>query len=119
MTVAFVPLLVGGALLPLPTEGGGLTAAMPAAVNLAPIVVWTIVFMLGIMIADPFAVDLIPLLGRERRTGTYYGVYFSVAGLGVLVGNPVTACSSTSPAPWLFPACRGCSQSPSGWAARC
>ncbi|WP_205121624.1 hypothetical protein [Tenggerimyces flavus] len=34
--------------------------------------------------------DLIPLLSGERRTGTYYGVYFSIAGLGVLIGNTAT-----------------------------
>ncbi|MFC3764731.1 hypothetical protein [Tenggerimyces flavus] len=42
------------------------------------------------MISQPFAMDLIPLLSGERRTGTYYGVYFSIAGLGVLIGNTAT-----------------------------
>lgn len=110
MTIAFVPLMIGGALLPLPAADGGLAAVLVTAVNLAPIVLWTLVFTLGVMIAQPFAMDLIPLLGGERRTGTYYGVYFSIAGLGVLAGNPITGlfidlarAVAVPSLPWLFP----------------
>lgn len=90
MGLSFLPLMLGAPLLP--TRG----ADEPAAVwlvllTLAPIIVTTVLFTVGQAITNPFAMELLPIVGSERLAGTYYGFYYLVssivaAGVSWLVG---------------------------------
>jgi hypothetical protein len=42
---------------------------------------------LGAMVAQPFALSLIPTLAGNRLLGTYFGSYYLVQGSGTIVGN--------------------------------
>ncbi|GAB3691150.1 MFS transporter [Saccharopolyspora tripterygii] len=105
MGLSFVPLLAAAPLLP--TRGVGDTGA---AVLLAvlPVLVTTVLFTVGQAITNPFAMELLPIVGSERLAGTYYGFYYLVsslvaAGVSWLVGALLDG--FTSPelrwAPWL------------------
>ena len=45
---------------------------------------------LGTMMAQPFVMELIPVLSRERLFGTYFGFYSVASAIGVTVGNTLT-----------------------------
>jgi hypothetical protein len=61
------------ALLPTAT---GLT---PAAA--LPVLAGAVVFTFGIALANPFTMQLLPVVGSERLIGTYYGFYNLVSAL--------------------------------------
>ncbi len=84
MGAAFLPPLVAGPLLPV--EGGG---ALASAVNLSPVIVSALILTVGMMVAKPFAMDLIPLLSDNRRLGTHYGLYYVFGGIVAAGGNAV------------------------------
>lgn len=73
MGAGFVPLAVSAPLLPTAT---GLA---PAAA--LPVLAGTVVFTLGIALANPFTMQLLPVVGSERLIGTYYGFYHLVSAL--------------------------------------
>lgn len=96
MGLAFVPLLLAAPLLPvspaalgalLPEGAAALAGPLASAFNLAPVLLATVLLTLGSLIAQPFAMEQIPLLGRGRLLGTYFGVYYLSLGLGGLAGN--------------------------------
>ncbi|ELP66788.1 transporter, major facilitator family protein [Streptomyces turgidiscabies Car8] len=77
MGLAFVPpMLVAG-------EGG---KSWWAAV---PVLVGALILYLGVMVASPFVMELIPGFGRPELTGTYFGVFYVVSGIAAAVGNTV------------------------------
>ncbi|MFD8417649.1 MFS transporter [Streptomyces sp. NPDC059650] len=81
---AFVPLLLA-AVVPLP-EGGGwrwLTAAAPPLVAAA-------MLALGTMIAYPFEMDTLVRLSGDRLVATHYGLYNTICGIGITLGNLLT-----------------------------
>jgi MFS family permease len=84
MGVAFVPLLVTTA-VPVPDEGLGLwlTAAVPPALS-------ALLLALGTMIAYPFEMDTIVRLSGNRLVATHYGLYNTVCGIGITIGNLLT-----------------------------
>lgn len=83
MGAAFLPPLVAGPLLPV--EGG----ALAAAVNLSPVIASALILTVGMMVAKPFAMDLIPVLSDNRRLGTHYGLYYVFGGIVAAGGNAV------------------------------
>ncbi|GAB4194105.1 MAG: hypothetical protein OHK0022_09710 [Roseiflexaceae bacterium] len=96
MGLAFVPLLLATPLLPVPPEAlrgvlpagiGSFAGFAAGAINFAPVLLATVLLTVGSLIAQPFAMGLIPVLGRERLLGTYFGVYYLSLGLGGLLGN--------------------------------
>ncbi|HEU4321553.1 MAG TPA: MFS transporter, partial [Roseiflexaceae bacterium] len=94
MGLAFVPLLLTAPLLPVSPDalrgllsGDEAAGLLVGALNLAPVVLATALLTLGSLIAQPFAMGMIPQLGGGRLLGTYYGVYYLALGLGGLVGN--------------------------------
>lgn len=96
MGLAFVPLLLAAPLLPLraeallpllPPAAGALAGPLASAANLAPVLVATGLLTLGSLIAQPFALEMIPLLGRAELLGTYFGVYYLALGVGGMLGN--------------------------------
>jgi hypothetical protein len=55
--------------------------------NFSPVFVSVMLLSLGTMVAAPFALSLIPVLGGDRLLGTYFGFYYFVQGSGTVVGN--------------------------------
>ncbi|MEV0442381.1 MFS transporter [Streptomyces spectabilis] len=84
MGVAFVPLLLATA-VPVPGSGIGLwaLAAVPPALA-------ALLLALGTMIAYPFEMDTIVRLSGDRLVATHYGLYNTVCGVGITVGNLLT-----------------------------
>ncbi|MGW0698344.1 MDR family MFS transporter [Streptomyces sp. NPDC002867] len=84
MGVAFVPLLAATA-VPVPDEGLGLwlMAAVPPTLS-------ALLLALGTMIAYPFEMDTIVRLSGNRLVATHYGLYNTVCGVGITIGNLLT-----------------------------
>ncbi|MGW6455069.1 MFS transporter [Streptomyces sp. NPDC055078] len=102
MGVAFVPLLAATA-LPVPAQGAGrwLLAAVPPALS-------ALLLALGTMVAYPFEMDTIIRLSGDRLVATHYGLYNTVCGVGITLGNLLTGVSldaaraaGMSALPWL------------------
>ncbi|MGR3932923.1 MFS transporter [Streptomyces sp. BRA346] len=102
MGVAFLPLLVPTA-VPVP-EGGvalWLLAAVPPALS-------ALLLAVGTMIAYPFEMDTIVRLSGDRLVATHYGLYNTICGVGITLGNLLTGASldaaraaGVSALPWI------------------
>ncbi|NUK00120.1 MFS transporter [Streptomyces lunaelactis] len=80
MGLAFLPpMLVAGG----PEPRG----AADAALHLLPVLAGALMLHLGLMIAQPFVMELIPAFGRAGLTGTYYGLFYGVSGIAAAGGN--------------------------------
>lgn len=102
MGLAFVPLLAATA-LPVPAEGPGrwALAAVPPALC-------ALLLALGTMITYPFEMDTIVRLSGNRLVATHYGLYNTICGIGITLGNLLTGAaldasrSAGMPAlPWI------------------
>jgi predicted MFS family arabinose efflux permease len=84
MGVAFAPLLAATA-IPVPDGGVGLwlLAAVPPALS-------ALLLALGTMIAYPFEMDTIVRLSGDRLVATHYGLYNTICGIGITLGNLLT-----------------------------
>ncbi|WP_425470866.1 MFS transporter [Streptomyces armeniacus] len=102
MGAAFVPLLAATA-LPVPDGGVGqwLLAALPASLA-------ALLLALGTMIAYPFEMDTIVRLAGNRLVATHYGLYNTICGIGITLGNLLTGAAldaarsaGMSALPWM------------------
>ncbi|MCQ8193087.1 MFS transporter [Streptomyces rugosispiralis] len=102
MGVAFAPLLLATA-VPVPDGGVGrwLLAAVPPALS-------ALLLALGTMIAYPFEMDTIVRLSGNRLVATHYGLYNTICGVGITLGNLLTGAAldaaraaGMSALPWL------------------
>ncbi|MCO1577191.1 MFS transporter [Crossiella sp. SN42] len=59
-------------------------ASGPAGVLIA-----TLLLAVGVMMAQPFVLELIPAFGRLELTGTYFGVFYLASGIVAAAGNAV------------------------------
>lgn len=77
MGLAFVP---GALAVTIPASDGPriLTGAVVAGTG---------ILAFGMMMAHPFAMDLIAVLARERGLGLHYGVYYGAGGLAATAGS--------------------------------
>ncbi|MFH9547902.1 MFS transporter [Streptomyces sp. NPDC017435] len=84
MGLAFVPLLLGTA-VPVPGSGVGLwlLAALPPTLA-------ALLLAVGTMIAYPFEMDTIVRLCGDRLVATHYGLYNTICGIGITLGNLLT-----------------------------
>ncbi|WP_374777422.1 MFS transporter [Streptomyces sp. NBC_01310] len=84
MGAAFVPILLAS-VAPVPDGGAGLwvLAGMPPALS-------ALLLALGTMIAYPFEMDTIVRLAGNRLVATHYGLYNTICGIGITVGNLLT-----------------------------
>ncbi|MBQ0827395.1 MFS transporter [Streptomyces tagetis] len=81
MAVAFLPpALVGGG-------SGGPDGWAGAVLRALPVLVCALLLYLGVMVAQPFVLELIPGFGRPELTGTYFGFFYVVSGIAAAVGN--------------------------------
>lgn len=92
MGLAFVPVLLATPFLPRGGGGGGgmLGRFAVQALNLSPILICITLLAFGMMMTQPFSLELIPSLARERLLGTYFGFYSVASAIGVTIGNTVT-----------------------------
>ncbi|MBD0843742.1 MFS transporter [Streptomyces sp. TRM68416] len=81
MGLAFVPLAAATA-VPVPESGTGLwlLAALPPTLA-------ALLLAVGTMIAYPFEMDTIVRLSGDRLVATHYGLYNTICGIGITVGN--------------------------------
>ncbi|MET7714448.1 MFS transporter [Streptomyces sp. NPDC005407] len=102
MGVAFVPLLLATA-MPVPDGGIGLwlLAAVPPALS-------ALLLAVGTMIAYPFEMDIIVRLSGDRLVATHYGLYNTICGVGITLGNLLTGAAldaarnaGVSALPWI------------------
>jgi MFS family permease len=84
MGLAFVPLLLATT-VPVPEAGAGLRllAALPPTAA-------ALLLAVGTMIAYPFEMDTIVRLSGDRLVATHYGLYNTICGMGITVGNLLT-----------------------------
>ncbi|MEU3092431.1 MFS transporter [Streptomyces massasporeus] len=66
----------------------GLAFLPPALLpGLVPVLAGALLLYTGIMVAQPFVMELIPGFGRPGLTGTYFGIFYVVSGIAAAVGN--------------------------------
>ncbi|MFF7717831.1 MFS transporter [Streptomyces luteogriseus] len=66
----------------------GLAFLPPALLpGLVPVLAGALLLSTGIMIAQPFVMELIPGFGRPGLTGTYFGTFYVFSGVAAAVGN--------------------------------
>ncbi|MEU3629149.1 MDR family MFS transporter [Streptomyces fradiae] len=102
MGVAFVPLLAATA-VPVPGDGIGLWLLAAVPPTLA-----ALLLAVGTMIAYPFEMDTIVRLSGNRLVATHYGLYNTICGVGITLGNLLTGAAldaarkaGLSALPWL------------------
>jgi hypothetical protein len=79
MGLAFLPpMAVAGS-----SSGGQWTAVLYAV----PVLAGALLLYLGVMVAQPFVMEMIPGFGRTELTGTYFGLFYVVSGIAAAVGN--------------------------------
>ncbi|MGW0838922.1 MFS transporter [Streptomyces sp. NPDC002787] len=81
MGLAFVPLLLSTA-VPVPESRIGLWLLAAVPPTLA-----ALLLAVGTMIAYPFEMDTIVRLSGDRLVATHYGLYNTICGIGITVGN--------------------------------
>ncbi|MFP8961966.1 MFS transporter [Streptomyces nanhaiensis] len=103
---------LGIAFLP-PAAAAAVTAPAggPArwALAVLPPLLSALLLALGTMLAYPFEMDTVVALAGERYVATHYGLYNTICGVGIAVGNLLTgaaldtARAAGAPAlPWIF-----------------
>ncbi|AOP47974.1 MFS transporter [Streptomyces lydicus] len=102
MALSFLPpaLVAGGS--------GAPDGTADAVLRTLPVLLGALLLYLGVMIAQPFVLELIPGFGRTELTGTYYGIFYVVSGIAAAVGNTAVGWSMDTGehgAPWLPWAC--------------
>ncbi|CAM01043.1 MFS transporter [Saccharopolyspora erythraea NRRL 2338] len=79
MGLSFLPLLAGAA------QPGQSTVA-----TFGPLVLSAAMLSLGTLVVFPFEMDTIVRLSGERLVASYYGLYNTVCGVGIMLGNLLT-----------------------------
>ncbi len=110
LSAAFGLPALTGALLPGPA-GASLAAFVLAAL---PLLATGLLIALATMITFPFEMDTIVALSRGRLVATHYGLYNTIAGLGITLGNLVAGTAldvsrtrGVPALPWLVLAATG------------
>ncbi|KRV46655.1 transporter [Wenjunlia vitaminophila] len=80
MALAFLPPLVT-------TSFDAPRGTADAALRLLPVLAGALLLHLGVMVAQPFVMELIPAFGRPELTGTHFGIFYMVSGVAAAVGN--------------------------------
>lgn len=84
MGAGFVPIGVAAPFVPTAPAGEWTAAGLLAV---APVLVGTVVFTVGIAMTSPFSLSLLPRVGSEQLAGTYYGWYYLVSAVLVAITN--------------------------------
>ncbi|WP_258564271.1 MDR family MFS transporter [Streptomyces himalayensis] len=92
-TIVYGIALMGGAFLPLLLDSGTVTADSGLTdwfTALAPLFAAVVLLALGTAVVYPFEMDTVVSLAGGRLVATYYGLYNTVSGLGITLGNLTT-----------------------------
>ncbi|MFK4154642.1 MFS transporter [Streptomyces fungicidicus] len=80
-----------------------------AVLGVLPVLAGALLLHLGVMVAQPFVLELIPGFGRPELTGTRFGIFYVVSGVAAALGNTLVGWSMDagrdSGAAWLPWAC--------------
>lgn len=87
MGLSFAPLAIAAPWAGAVGHGGGGTAGAPA---LVPVLSTAALLSIATMIVYPFEMATIATFGGRHMVGTYYGLYSTLAGIGVAAGNVLT-----------------------------
>jgi MFS family permease len=98
-------LLMAGSFLPLAGYGlAGPSTAGPL-VLLAAVVTCTLLLTIGTALSYPFEMNTVVGLSGERLVATYYGLYHTIAGIGIAAGNLLGGAlldtTGSGPLPWI------------------
>ncbi|WP_323179964.1 MFS transporter [Streptomyces sp. NBC_00555] len=63
----------------------GTSTAHP--LRLLPVLAGALLLHIGVMVAQPFVMELIPAFGRASLTGTFYGLFYAVSGVAAAAGS--------------------------------
>ncbi|GAB7048421.1 MULTISPECIES: MFS transporter [Catenuloplanes] len=85
MAAAFLPLAATATLSPAPGAG-----PWAAALALGPVLAGTVLLTIATMLVYPFEMAAIVTFAGPRLVGTYYGLYNTLAGIGIAAGNLLT-----------------------------
>ncbi|MGA5797803.1 MFS transporter [Streptomyces cellulosae] len=80
--------LTAAAFVPPALTAGG-SGGPDGVLHVLPVLTGALLLSLGVMVAQPFVMELIPAYGRPGLTGTYFGVFYVVSGVAAAVGNTV------------------------------
>ncbi|WP_405966158.1 MFS transporter [Streptomyces sp. NBC_00015] len=83
MALAFLPPAVTA------DGSGGPDGTADAVLHALPVLVGVLLLYLGVMVAQPFVMELVPGFGRAELTGTYFGIFYVFSGVAAAVGNAV------------------------------
>ncbi|GAA3815430.1 MFS transporter [Streptomyces phyllanthi] len=83
MALAFLPPAV------VASDPGGPGGTADAALRALPVLAGALLLHLGVMVAQPFVMEIVPGFGRSELTGTYFGIFYVVSGIAAAVGNTV------------------------------
>jgi len=83
MALAFLPPAAMAA------GSGGPDDTADAVLHALPVLVGALLLHLGVMVAQPFVMELVPGFGRPELTGTYFGIFYVFSGIAAAVGNTV------------------------------
>ncbi|MET9921348.1 MFS transporter [Streptomyces sp. NPDC059605] len=99
MGLSFVP--------PMAVSGHGTAPDGPAdaALRALPVLAGSLLLHLGLMLAQPFVMELVSGFGRPELTGTCFGLFHMVSGLAAALGNTLVGWAmdtgDRTDAPWL------------------
>ncbi|MER6623259.1 MFS transporter [Streptomyces sp. NPDC000931] len=83
MALAFLPPALAT------TTSGGPDGVADAALRVLPVLAGALLLYLGVMVAQPFVMDMVPAFGRPGLTGTHFGIFYVVSGVAAALGNTV------------------------------
>ncbi|MFF7309300.1 MFS transporter [Streptomyces sp. NPDC008137] len=81
--------------------------------GVVPVLAGALLLYLGVMIAQPFVMELVPGFGRPELTGTYFGIFYVVSGIAAALGNTAVGWAmdrgedGAGWLPWVCCACFG------------
>ncbi|MFG2086838.1 MULTISPECIES: MFS transporter [unclassified Spirillospora] len=87
MGLSFVPMGLAAA---TSDAQAGVTGFLDYTAAITPILAGTGLLTLATMVTYPFEMATIATLGGDEMVGTYYGLYNTVAGAGIAIGNMLT-----------------------------
>ncbi|MFF8713298.1 MFS transporter [Streptomyces sp. NPDC015184] len=99
MGLSFVPPMA------VPGDGTAPGGLPDAALRALPVLAGSLLLHLGLMLAQPFVMELIADFGRPELTGTCFGLFHMVSGLAAALGNTLVGWAmdtgDRTDAPWL------------------
>jgi MFS family permease len=91
--LGWAPMIISAPLTPTVPHATSIAAGVIA---MSPVLLGAVILTLGNTIANPFMMELIPVVGSERMMGTYYGYYSLIGGVATAGGSALIGASMGS-----------------------